>query len=74
MKIGQVIMKLNKAERLRRKNWQKDISYIALENLAIKKERINIDYIYLRWECGLVEPWVCSHTDLLADDWVTVKK
>ena len=73
MKIGQAVLKLKKGEKMKRKNWPKEKGFIALRS-GFTKEKLNIPYIYLQAECGHVEPWICSHTDLLAEDWTGANK
>ena len=73
MKIGQMVMKAGKGEWMRRKNWPVEYGYIWLVN-PLPKGKINVPCVCRKEKCGRVEPWFCSHTDLLADDWITVKK
>ena len=73
MKIGQMVMKAGKGELMRRKSWPAEYGSIGLQSVAAKS-KINVPFFYKKLECGSVEPWTCSHTDLLADDWLTVKK
>ena len=73
MKIGQMVMKAGKGELMRRKSWPIELGCIGFVGLP-GKDKINVPFFYKRQECGRVEPWMCSHADLLAYDWITVKK
>lgn len=81
MNIGQAIERLKAGERVARAGWNGKgmwLRYVAADQWrAVFPATAAVTY-YLPWiamktaDDGLV-PWLCSQTDLLAEDWAVVQ-
>jgi hypothetical protein len=45
--------------------------YLALQ-VPDANSKMTLPYVYMKTVLGDLVPWLCSQTDLLADDWVIV--
>jgi uncharacterized protein DUF2829 len=66
--IGWALEAMRGGERVRRKGWNGKGMWLALQ-LPDEKSKITLPYVYMFTATGDLVPWLCSQTDLLADDW-----
>ena len=65
--IGWAIEAMRAGGRVRRAGWNGRGMWIAINssNLGV----VSAPFVYMRAADGSFVPWLCSATDLLADDW-----
>lgn len=87
MEIGNAVFAMQKGQKVARQGWNgKDMylyyvppgNYPARTDVAKKEWGENglvpyQDYIAMKTVQGTVVPWLCSQTDLLANDWYVVE-
>lgn len=73
MDIGDVVraMKKNPARRFARKGWNGKNMYIQLQ-VPDEHSKMTLPYIYIRTAQGGLVPWLCSQTDIVAEDYYEV--
>ena len=67
--FSEVLARLKVGDRVSRLGWNGKGMYIELQT-PDQNSKMTIPYIYMSTVLGDLVPWVASHTDLLADDWV----
>lgn len=73
--FGAAIVRLRAGERLQRAGWHDPGVWIALHApipSVISKVTMTMPFIYQRTANGGLVPWVASHADLLARDWIVL--
>lgn len=65
------LVHLKRGKKVARGGWNGKGMWIALQ-VPDAHSKMMRPYIYMRPVDGQLVPWVASHTDLLADDWVLV--
>lgn len=68
--IGWAVERMKAGESVARKGWNGKGQYLDLEP-GDEKKRI-LPHVWITTVQGTSVPWLCSQTDLLADDWYTV--
>ncbi len=68
MDIGWMVMKLRAGNRCARKGWNGKSMYIELQ-IPDAHSKMTLPYVYMFTAQGDLVPWLCSQTDLLAEDW-----
>lgn len=68
MKIGEAIECLRSGRRVARGGWNGKSMYLELQ-VPDSRSKMTLPYVYMRTAQGDLVPWLCSQTDLLADDW-----
>jgi hypothetical protein len=68
MNIGDAVTALKNSGRVARSGWNGKNMYLELQK-PDKNSKMTLPYIYMRTVQGDLVPWLCSQTDLLADDW-----
>ena len=73
MDIGNVVraMKENPKRKFARKGWNGKNMYIQLQ-VPDEHSKMTLPYTYMRTAQGDLIPWLCSISDLLAEDWIQV--
>ena len=71
--IGGMVQELRKGHRMRRRGWNGKGMYLELQ-VPDENSKMTLPYIYMRTVQGDLVPWLCSQTDMLAEDWVRVGK
>jgi len=71
MNIGEAVERLHGGLRVAREGWNGKGMYLELQ-VPDEHSKMTLPYVYMRTAQGDLVPWLCSQTDLLADDWVTV--
>lgn len=69
MFLEEVLPEFRKGKRITRTTWNGKGMWIKLKDDSIEMDR---PYAYIFAVDGKKSPWLCSQTDLLADDWVVV--
>lgn len=68
MDIGQAVNRLRSGGRVARAGWNG--MFIELQT-PDAHSKMTLPYVYMFTAQGDLVPWLCSQTDLLADDWET---
>lgn len=68
MRIGDAVIAMERAERVRRRGWNGKGMWLGLQR-PDTKSKMTEPYVYMRTASGGLIPWLCSQADLLADDW-----
>jgi hypothetical protein len=68
MEIGQAIGFMKRGHRVERDGWNGKNMWLALQ-VPDAHSKMSLPYVYMKTADGKLVPWLCSQTDLLADDW-----
>jgi hypothetical protein len=68
MDIGQAVRRLQSSDRVARAGWNGKDQYLELQ-VPDKDSKMTLPYVFIRTVQGDLVPWLCSQTDLLANDW-----
>ena len=71
MKIGEAVDRMMSGERCARRGWNGKGMHVAIQFPDVHSAN-TLPYVYMINAVGDRVPWVCSQTDLLADDWEAV--
>jgi hypothetical protein len=71
MDIGEAVNALQDGERVARAGWNGKNMYLELQ-IPDANSKMTLPYVYMKTAQGDLVPWLCSQSDLLADDWETV--
>ncbi len=66
--IGWAVKQLNAGNKVRRRGWNGPNQYLKLQSPDLNS-KMTLPYVYIRTVQGDLVPWICSQTDLLAQDW-----
>jgi len=69
--IGDAVRWMHSGLRVARRGWNGKNMWIALQ-VPDEGSKMTLPYVYMRTVQGDLVPWLCSQTDLLATDWITV--
>jgi len=69
MDIGRAISKMRAGRRVTRTGWNAKNMWLELQ-YPDGHSKMTLPYVYISTAQGDLVPWLCSQTDLLADDWV----
>ncbi len=72
LNIGQAVAALNNGHRVARKGWNGKDMWLSLKEPHPSSE-MTLPYVFMRTAQGDYVPWLCSQTDLLANDWCVVE-
>lgn len=68
MMIGWALDEMHSGNKVRRRGWNGKHQWIGLRNPEPHSD-CTVPYVFISTEQDDVVPWLCSQTDLLADDW-----
>lgn len=68
MSIGGAIAALRARHRVTRVGWNGKNMYLELQ-VPDAHSKMTLPYVYMKTVQGDRVPWLCSQTDLLANDW-----
>jgi Protein of unknown function (DUF2829) len=68
MDIGQAVNRLRSGDRIARAGWNGKNMYLELQ-VPDEDSKMTLPYVYMYTAQGDLVPWLCSQTDLLANDW-----
>lgn len=71
MNIGQAVEALRNGERVTRSGWNGISMWLELQ-VPDAHSKMTLPYVYMRTAQSDLVPWLCSQTDLLANDWQIV--
>ena len=71
MDIGQALRRLRSGDRVARAGWNGKGMYLELQ-VPDDNSKMTLPYVYMKTAQDDLVPWLCSQTDLLADDWESV--
>lgn len=72
MNIGEAVLALQEGKKLTRTGWNGPGQYLKLMMANIQHQDMTLPYVYINTVTGDRVPWLCSQTDLLAQDWIVV--
>ncbi len=64
MNIGEAVRCMKHGNRVTRKGWNGKGMWLAIDN-----NTTHTPFVYMKTVTGVTVPWLCSQTDLLAEDW-----
>jgi hypothetical protein len=70
MDIGQAVRRLLSGDRVARSGWNGKNMYLELQE-PDDNSKMTVPYVFMKTADDNLVPWLCSQTDLLADDWET---
>jgi Protein of unknown function (DUF2829) len=68
MDIGQAVRRLKSGDKVARTGWNGKNVYVELQT-PDEDSKMTLPYVFMFTALGDLVPWLCSQTDLLADDW-----
>jgi hypothetical protein len=68
MDIGQAVRRLQSGDKVNRAGWNGKGQYLELQT-PDEDSKMTLPYVYIHTVQGDLVPWLCSQTDLLANDW-----
>lgn len=68
-KIGWAVSMMRSGERVTRRGWNGKDMYLELQ-VPDAHSKMTLPYVYMKTATGDLVPWLCSQTDLLANDWM----
>jgi hypothetical protein len=71
MNIGSAVVALKNGHSVAREGWNGKGMYVALQ-VPDEHSKMSLPYVYMKTVDDKLVPWLCSQTDLLAEDWVIV--
>lgn len=71
MNIGSAVAALKSGHSVAREGWNGKGMYLALQE-PDEHSKMSLPYVYMKTVDDKLVPWLCSQTDLLAEDWVIV--
>lgn len=66
--IGQAVKEMRLGQRITRSGWNGKNMYLELQ-VPDEHSKMTLPYVYMKTVQGDLVPWLCSQTDLLAEDW-----
>lgn len=66
--IGWAVRQLQHGAKVQRAGWNGKNMYLELQ-IPDKFSKMTLPYVYMKTADDNLVPWLCSQTDLLADDW-----
>ena len=67
-RIGWAVEAMMDGSKVSRDGWNGKGMYLELQ-VPNENSKMSLPYVYMRTVQGKLVPWLCSQTDLLADDW-----
>ena len=71
MNFGEALHGLKEGYRVRRAGWNGKGMHLGIQ-VPDGAGQMTLPYVYMKTAQGEFVPWLCSQTDLLADDWVAI--
>jgi hypothetical protein len=72
MNIGEAVQSLKEGHKVSRAGWNGKGMWLELQT-PDAHSKMSLPYVYMSTAQGDLVPWLCSQTDLLADDWGVVQ-
>ena len=71
MDIGDAVHALRLGRKVAREGWNGRNMWLELQT-PDEHSKMTLPYVFMSTAQGDLVPWLCSQTDLLADDWETI--
>lgn len=71
MGIGEAVKNLRDGSKVARSGWNGKNMYLELQ-IPDANSKMTLPYVYMKTADNNLVPWLCSQTDLLAEDWEIV--
>jgi hypothetical protein len=71
MNIGEAIDAMKAGNKVERLGWNGKGQFLELQ-IPDTHSKMTLPYVYISTVGGQLVPWLCSQTDLLANDWQVV--
>lgn len=71
MDIGEAIEQMRLGKSVTRAGWNGKDMFLSLQ-VPDKNSKMTLPYVFIKTVQGDLVPWLCSQTDLLANDWNVV--
>lgn len=68
MNFSEALIELKNGRKLSRSGWNGKGMYLELQ-IPDEHSKMSLPYVYMKTACNNLVPWLCSQTDMLADDW-----
>ncbi len=73
MDIGKAVEEMRAGRKVARVGWNGKDMWLALQ-VPDEHSKMTLPYVYIQTAGkGCLVPWLCSQSDLLANDWFTVE-
>lgn len=72
LKIGDAVALLHEGKKVTRTGWNGKDMFLELQ-VPDENSKMTLPYVYMHTAQGDLVPWLCSQSDLLADDWQEVE-
>ena len=69
MNIGEAVAILKAGHKVAREGWNGKNMYLALQ-VPDANSKMTLPYVYMYTAQKDLVPWLCSQSDLLAEDWI----
>lgn len=69
--FSDALLCLKEGARMAREGWNGKGMWLELQ-VPDEHSKMTLPYVYMKTAQGDLVPWLCSQTDMLADDWVVV--
>lgn len=70
--IGWAVKQMHNGSKVARSGWNGKNMYLMLQ-VPDEHSKMTLPYVYMKTAQGDLVPWLCSQTDLLANDWGLVE-
>lgn len=70
--IGEAVKEMWDGNAVARQGWNGKNMYLRLQ-VPDANSKMSLPYVYMKTVGDQLVPWLCSQTDLLAQDWVKVE-
>jgi hypothetical protein len=70
--IGWAVKEMRDGRKVCRAGWNGKNMWLALQ-IPDANSKMGLPYVYMSTVDGKLVPWLCSQTDLLAEDWGVVE-
>ena len=70
--IGWAVKHMQNGGKVTRQGWNGKDMYLALQ-VPDTNSKMSLPYVYIKTVDNKLVPWLCSQTDLLANDWIGVE-
>lgn len=71
MNIGEAVKEMRNGNRVCRSGWNGKNMWLKLQ-VPDQNSKMTLPYVYMFTAQGDLIPWLCSQSDLLADDWMVL--
>lgn len=72
MNIGEAVVALRHNKKVARNGWNGKNMWLELQ-VPDAHSKMSLPYVYMKTADNHLVPWLCSQTDLLAEDWTIVE-